>query len=100
MPPNTASVTRPGPYGNSHTVAAAREAGYKGTDDQMAQWCVDLFRRDWTHALLCAKRDSTPPMPFGKPVYLGTLKGKNLACWCKPGSPCHADVLLEIVETV
>ena len=23
------------------------------------------------------------------------LRGKNLACWCKPSEPCHADVLLE-----
>jgi hypothetical protein len=22
------------------------------------------------------------------------LRGYNLACWCAPGSPCHADVLL------
>lgn len=27
-----------------------------------------------------------------------TLRGKNLACWCKPGAPCHADVLLEIAN--
>jgi hypothetical protein len=26
------------------------------------------------------------------------LRGKNLACWCKPGSPCHADILLEIAN--
>jgi hypothetical protein len=26
------------------------------------------------------------------------LRGKNLACWCKPGSPCHADVLLRIAN--
>jgi hypothetical protein len=24
------------------------------------------------------------------------LRGKNLACTCKPGEPCHADVLLEL----
>jgi hypothetical protein len=22
------------------------------------------------------------------------LGGKDLACWCKPGDPCHAEVLL------
>lgn len=27
-----------------------------------------------------------------------TMRGKNLACWCKPGEPCHADVLLEIAN--
>lgn len=26
------------------------------------------------------------------------LKDKNLACWCKPGEPCHADVLLKIAN--
>lgn len=26
------------------------------------------------------------------------LRGKNLACWCPLGSPCHADVLLEIAN--
>lgn len=27
-----------------------------------------------------------------------TLAGKNLACWCKPGDPCHADVLLALAS--
>ena len=26
------------------------------------------------------------------------LAGKNLACWCPLGGPCHADVLLEIAN--
>lgn len=28
------------------------------------------------------------------------LEGKNLACWCKPGYPCHADALLELANTI
>lgn len=27
------------------------------------------------------------------------LAGKDLACWCPLGQPCHADVLLEIANT-
>ena len=27
------------------------------------------------------------------------LRGKNLACWCSPGEPCHADVLLKLANT-
>lgn len=27
-----------------------------------------------------------------------TLRGKDLACWCSPGAPCHADVLLELAN--
>src|SRR6185436_16151556 len=26
------------------------------------------------------------------------LRGKNLACWCPLGQPCHADVLLELAN--
>lgn len=26
------------------------------------------------------------------------LKGKDLACWCKEGMPCRADVLLQIAN--
>jgi hypothetical protein len=26
------------------------------------------------------------------------LRGKDLACWCPPDQPCHADVLLELAN--
>lgn len=26
------------------------------------------------------------------------LRGRDLACWCEPGRPCHADVLLRIAN--
>ena len=26
------------------------------------------------------------------------LRGKNLACWCPPGEPCHGNVLLRLVN--
>ena len=29
---------------------------------------------------------------------LHTLRGHDLACWCKLRTPCHADVLLEIAN--
>ena len=28
----------------------------------------------------------------------GALRGKDLACWCPLGRPCHADVLLELAN--
>lgn len=27
------------------------------------------------------------------------LRGKDLWCWCKPDAPCHADVLLGLVNS-
>ena len=35
-----------------------------------------------------------------RPNSLEALRGKNLACWCKPGEPCHADILLELANEV
>lgn len=29
---------------------------------------------------------------------LSELRGKNLACWCRMGESCHADVLLEMAN--
>lgn len=31
-------------------------------------------------------------------VRLAELRGKDLACWCKDGDPCHADILLELAN--
>ena len=30
--------------------------------------------------------------------YIGPLRGKNLACWCALGDPCHADVQIELAN--
>jgi hypothetical protein len=35
-------------------------------------------------------------LPMGD--FAKELHGRNLACWCKPGVPCHADVLLELAN--
>lgn len=35
---------------------------------------------------------------FPLPGDLEVIRGKNLACWCKLGEPCHADFLLELAN--
>jgi hypothetical protein len=32
------------------------------------------------------------------PVFLDELAGSNISCWCKPGEPCHGDVLLKLAN--
>lgn len=34
-----------------------------------------------------------PPRPDLEP-----LRGHDLACWCKPGEPCHADALIDLAN--
>jgi hypothetical protein len=31
---------------------------------------------------------------------LSELRGRDVACWCAIGSPCHADTLLELAAAL
>jgi hypothetical protein len=85
MPPNTVKVDRTTRWGNPYPVASTKrihpaEAGYT------AEQAVSAFKGRM-HGLLAINA-----------VDLSALRGKNLACWCKLGAPCHADVLLELAN--
>jgi len=76
MPENSVKVCRPGKWGNPFIV---------GKDGDALQ-CVELHEcltADWRLEQVAA---------------LAELRGKNLACWCKPGQPCHADTLLKLAN--
>lgn len=79
-PPNTVSVARPGRFGNPFHVGDDYGAGPID-----AQTAVELFRTD----------------PLCEPIWISAkleLRGKNLACWCKLGTPCHRQILLKIAN--
>lgn len=89
LPPNTVSVARPTKWGNPHRVGAALH------ECRTAQEAVDKFRRGFAMIDELGFIDS----PIGRMSRdLHVLRGKNLACWCKLGAPCHADVLLELAN--
>lgn len=99
MPPNTVSVARPGRFGNPFTMAGCREAGFVGTDEQIARRCVEAFRA-WLGPWWRNNWDG-PESEAKRAVVLSEisgLRGKNLACWCPLGAPCHADALLELAN--
>ena len=78
-PPNTVVVARPSKWGNPFRIG---ENGLSRAD------AVQQYRR-----LV------TDPAHQGFRERVRTeLAGKNLACWCPLGEPCHADVLLEIAN--
>lgn len=80
MPPNTVSVARPTKWGNPFRVG----------DDLNAAGAVLAFRIRELHL-----RDMEPVRHARE---MAKLRGKNLACWCPIGAPCHADVLLELAN--
>ena len=82
MPENTVKVDRSTKWGNRYRPGGPvwRNKGVGKVKD--AAEAVDLFRRL-----------QAPHM-----VDIAQLRGKNLACWCRPEKPCHADVLLELAN--
>ena len=96
MPANTVKVDRTSKWGNPCIV------GKHGTREECVQWfalalsgmfVLGMKNPDGTwlaDSLIAyskmAKRDRRH------------LRGKNLACWCPLGAPCHADVLLKIAN--
>lgn len=49
-------------------------------------------------ATWAAAMDNSPPIELPPRPDLTPLRGHDLACWCPPGQPCHADTLLELAN--
>jgi hypothetical protein len=65
--------------------------------------CVEAFRQLYEGRCNVTVGPDQPikSMAFIPPFQLPDpteLRGKPLACWCKPGCPCHADVLLRLAN--
>lgn len=101
MPPNTVKVDRSTIWGNHWIVwqdpnengqwIATRNSSEHHPVGTKAEGIAVAVRE---HAReLKLKRDS-----YGFASWLLPLRGKNLACWCQPDQPCHADVLIELAN--
>lgn len=93
MPPNTVYVGRGSKWGNpfkigSEYVRSKMEPG----GGQKANTVSDN-----AHAVQLYRRFTAREVKIQVEAYQ-ELRGKNLACWCRPDQPCHADVLLEIAN--
>ena len=88
-------MTRPGKWGNPFRVGGWFRWEVDGTWSEAprsgAAGYVEIADRamavEWFARLMETR-----------PVDLAELRGKNLACWCRPGEPCHADVLLRLAN--
>jgi hypothetical protein len=92
MPANTVKVDRSTKWGNPFVAA----------DYPTAQAAVMRFRAAVIGPILDGKQcapHAHPDSYIGRIIAdIGELRGKSLACWCKPNEPCHADVLLELAN--
>jgi len=93
MPPGARKVDRRTPFGNPFVVGTHGDA----------KACVDRFRDLLTglirmYPVPCPAYLDQVAIKESILARLPELRGKDLACWCKPGAPCHADVLLELAN--
>lgn len=86
-------VTRPGKWGNPFTI------GDMGSAEGAAQRFRAAVIGPWLDGKQC-KPDAHPESYIGLIIRRAPieLRGKNLGCYCALGSPCHADVLLELAN--
>lgn len=78
MPEGTVFVGRPTRWGNP----------FKVTD-------VTALNQNWKHAEAVEQfREWVSTQDELQAAIRSELAGKDLACWCSPDLPCHADVLL------
>jgi Domain of unknown function (DUF4326) len=87
-------ITRPGLWGNPFTIEET--AAKYGLDADAAQAKAVALSGDWLRGNLDPKL--SPGDPPSLRLIRSELHGHNLACWCRPGTPCHADVLIEIAN--
>jgi len=88
------SVARPGKWGNPFTIAEVMAE--LGLDHDAAQAeAVGRYGR-WVTGTL---EPALSPGPAPDIALIKTeLAGRNLACWCKAGTPCHAELLIDLAN--
>lgn len=99
MPEGAVYVGRPTRWGNPWKAEAVQGVG----------WCC----RDTRNNLIIQARDAADAHDLAVAHYrawleagnprlrhrdIAELRGKDLACYCAPHLPCHADVLIEIAN--
>ncbi len=92
------SVARPGKWGNPFVIHPNQKPGRSWSDSYFSVPTAD-------EAVACYRLlffEPLDPSPYTRAYILRSslneLRGKNLACRCKLGDPCHADVLLELAN--
>lgn len=87
-------ITRPGKWGNPFTIEET--AARYGLDKDAAQAKAVALWEQWLRGTLDPALWPGPPPD--RELIRAELGGHNLACWCRPGTPCHGDVLIELAN--
>jgi hypothetical protein len=91
MPANTVKIDRSTRWGNPFKIGEVllhpvtqRTVEVSTAEIAIRLFDIHLHTEAGAGILTAARRD---------------LSGRNLACWCKEGNPCHGDVLLRVANS-
>lgn len=90
LPPGCVCVDRSTPWGNPFVV---------GVDGDAAE-CVRLYRLLLGGMVCLLAKASVGAQTTARRyvfAHLDELRGRDVACWCREGQPCHGDTLPELV---
>jgi hypothetical protein len=101
LPEGAVVVARPTRWGNPYRVLRHGD-GWMVRGNGQAIWAAepspDMTRREAAEWAVDKYRAMYPPGSNNAYEARILLAGHDLACWCPPGMPCHADVLLELAN--
>lgn len=102
-PAGAVVVSRPSRWGNPFSTAEYREMhdaqklvdAYRALLMRDHKWFRQNVGFSWRAGFIMSQ---TLRSKADVEAFVAPLRGKDLCCWCKPGNPCHADVLLELAN--
>jgi len=95
LPEGAVNIARPGKWGNPFAIGKPNGLGFGIVNDR--KHAVQLFAR-WLyldHDLVIYQRERHAWML----EHLEDLRGRDLACWCRPEQPCHGAILLVVANS-
>lgn len=107
MPPNTVYVGRPSKWGNPFKVDKTFYKEFILTQSPINNVSIEFQFRVFHTKKEAIERSLNLYKKYLRKLFKNDfwkmgmhveLKGKNLACFCKEGEPCHADILLKLAN--
>lgn len=111
MPEDTIYVGRGSKFGNPLKLVGENEIYINASHRReiLSPWVwhdfgdifdVLILYKDFLNGCQFFNKDLQYWSDYFSKIDLTELKGKNLACWCPIDKPCHADILLDYVNSL